>query len=172
VRDHRGVREYLNASQSTRGQAVGPCTGWPLPPPTPCREIVPGDDTCLGGTGAAPPRACPSHWPYPASVGATGRRTVKLVQPEYWWAPPRAVPETPRASPSHATSGGQTVRPHRRGHDTGPSTCRAGPTPPAMPHRLAEPSPYDTAAAVPLRPTCHRPPDRAEPEPPSPGRSG
>jgi hypothetical protein len=24
VRDHRGVREYLNASQSTRGQAVGP----------------------------------------------------------------------------------------------------------------------------------------------------
>ena len=24
VRDHRGVREYLNASQATRGQAVGP----------------------------------------------------------------------------------------------------------------------------------------------------
>ena len=79
------------------------------------------------------------------------------LRPYYWSVPPHAVPETPRASPSRATSGGQTARPHRAGHDTGRSICRAGRTRHATRPQWVGPWPYDTDVAAPRAPKSHTP---------------
>src|SRR5215831_2716824 len=114
----------------------------------------------LEGIGSALPSDCPWCLPSRGIVYARGPQTVRPVPLYYLSAPLHAVSETPRASPSHATGGGQTARPHRRGPDTGQSTCRAGHTTPATPRPSVALSPYDTAAAAPPRPRFHRLPSR------------
>src|SRR5262249_45769317 len=100
-----------------------------------CTLIVPGDDRLLGETGCVPPHDCPWGSPSRGTVSARGHQTVRPVLPYDLLVLPRAVPETPRASPSRAAGGGQTAPPHPRGHDTGQSTYTVGHTTPAPPPR-------------------------------------
>src|SRR5712691_2645561 len=165
-------RAWLNAGRSRRGQAAGPGTDWRQHPPTPWRSTVPGDDTFLGGIRSAPPSGCPWCSPSPGTASARGRQSARRARRGCWSAPRRVVPETPRASPSRATGGGQTGPPHLSDHDTASSTCRAAHTTPATPRLWVARWPYSRAVATRPAPRSHRRPGRDGHGPPSSGPCG
>src|SRR5262245_19129561 len=110
------------------------------------------------------------QFPRPCARLVSGQR---IAPPRgCWWRPPRIAPERPTASPSPAADDGQSVRRHRRGHDTAHGAGTAGHTTPATPRLSVGPWPYDTTVATLPTPTRHTPPVRGAGALPSPAPSG
>src|SRR5262249_60980605 len=104
--------------------------------------------------------------PSPGTAYARAPQTVRRVRPDCWLAQPRVAPERPTANPSPAAGDEQTVRRHRRGHDTPRSVYTAGRTRHATPPQWAGGGQYGRDAAIPPGPRTPEVPARGFGAPP------